>query len=65
MKKLLICVAMMAWGCIPLLADELQKKPVVINILIVEQHSQDDEIPRSPIRRLSLFVEDHTLSFSK
>ena len=65
MKKIFICLAVMAFCCLPVLADgEEEKKPVTIRPINILQNSQMDDYPRSPIRRPSLYIEDHTLSFT-
>lgn len=64
MKNLFICLAIIGLYSIPALAEVSQKKPVVINIFVDNKSSQNNGIPRSPICHPSLFIEDHTLSFS-
>lgn len=64
MKRLFVMVAFFATLSNPILADDNDKKPVILDVFGTGDNSERDEIPRAPIRRPSLFIKDHTLSFT-
>lgn len=50
--------------CQVTMADNNEPKPVVIHPIQKDDNQGREEIPRAPIRVPSLYIEDHTLSFS-
>ena len=63
MKSLFLLVVFACCN-IPVCACGDDKEPVILVIRVDGHHTEDGEISRSPIRRPSLFIDNHTLSFS-
>lgn len=64
MKRSFLMVVLFATVCNPVFAVDDDKKPVILDINGKADNAEYGEIPRSPIRHPSLFIEEHTLSFS-
>lgn len=65
MKRLLFIAAVtIAAFSLPCHAEGDEKEPVILHVRERIKNEGLEEIPRSPIRRPSLYIEEHTLSFT-
>lgn len=64
MKRLFIVSTLLLSFCLATFADNTGKEPVILSAKTYGTESEHPEPPRAPIRVPSLYIEDHTLSFS-